>query len=285
MNKLDKLSNILICPKCKADLKMTADEFICIDCQSRFKHDQSRIFLTVGDNYLPEINDKTIFEIKLFLKKFPYLYKFLCYFFGAPLVGSSPYKFIESFTATSTILNIGSGPKVVRKDVINLDIYPFPNVDLVADAGNIPIKNSSADAIICESLIEHVKNPPALISELYRILKPKGRIYLVAPFILSFHSSPNDFYRWTDQGLTELFLNAGFVNIKITVLYGPTSSLINIFSEWLAILLSFNSQNIHNFLYILFYTILSPIKFLDFILAKFNSSKNSALGFGITAEK
>jgi len=285
MSKAEKIEQIIICPNCAIGLKPADAGLTCPNCNLNYKRDQNKIFLTANQGYSPELTDEAIFKIKLFFKKFPHCYKLLCYFFGAPIVGESPNKFLKSFTADSVLLNIGSGPKVIRDDVINLDIYPFQNVDLVANASVLPIKSACVDAIICESLIEHLENPSALVAELHRVLKPGGKVYLVAPFILSFHSSPNDFYRWTDQGLSALFAHAGFSAISVKPLYGPTSSLVNILSEWLAILFSFNSQHIHNFCYLFFYTILSPIKFLDFILVKFESAKNSALGFSITAAK
>jgi SAM-dependent methyltransferase len=132
-------------------------------------------------------------------------------------------------------------------------------------------------------LIEHLDSPEKLIQEIKRITKPQGMLYLVAPFILGFHSSPNDYYRWTDQGLIKLLRD--FFEVKIEIIYGPTTAFTQVLSEWLAILFSFNSKTMHNILFITFMTIFTPIKYLDYLIGNFSSAKNIALGFLATAKK
>jgi SAM-dependent methyltransferase len=284
MNKTQKMVKILSCPKCQGNFSRHNGSISCDRCQSSFNIEKEKIVLIPFNDYTPEENDKIIFRVKQQLKKFPRMYKVLCYL-TAPIVGLSAYQFARRFSIDQTVINVGSGTKIIRPDIINLDIYPYNNVDIVADAGVLPINSDSADAIICESLIEHINDPELLVGELFRVLKKDGGIYLVAPFIQSFHSSPNDFQRWTDQGLIALLAKKGFQKIKAGVLYGPTSSLINIFAEWLAILVSFNSQFLHDLIFLIINSILFPIKLIDFALAKFNTAKNSALGFYIVAKK
>lgn len=224
-----------------------------------------------------------IFGLKQIFKKIPFLYNILCYVFGAFPTAISPKKFIKQFNENKIILSIGSGPKIIRNDLINIDIFPYKNVDIVASAENLPINDSCVDAIICESLIEHLNHPDKLISEINRILKPDGYIYLVSPFIIGFHSSPNDYTRWTKEGLEKLFSN--FKNIKIDVIYGPSSALANIASEWLAILFSFNIKILYSLMLILFTILLTPIRLFDFVLSHYSFSKNISLGFLIIAQK
>lgn len=46
---------------------------------------------------------------------------------------------------------------------------------------NLPYKDNSFDKIICSEVIEHINNDKKAISELYRVLKPKGTIVVTVP--------------------------------------------------------------------------------------------------------
>ena len=62
---------------------------------------------------------------------------------------------------TKIIVNLGSGPIVLqnRKDIINIDIFAFNEVDIVADGIDLPIKDHSVDVIFNTAMLEHVANP------------------------------------------------------------------------------------------------------------------------------
>lgn len=45
-------------------------------------------------------------------------------------------------------------------------------------AESLPFKNSSFDFANLSEVIEHVQDPPKVLSELYRVLKPEGRAYV-----------------------------------------------------------------------------------------------------------
>jgi SAM-dependent methyltransferase len=63
--------------------------------------------------------------------------------------------------------------------------------------------------------LEHVEYPQKVIKEFYRILKPKGKLFLTAPLAWRLHSEPYHFYNFTKYGLESLFKNAGFKVIFI----------------------------------------------------------------------
>ena len=46
---------------------------------------------------------------------------------------------------------------------------------------NLPFKDEIFDLIICHTVIEHVKNVKIVLSEMKRVLSPKGLIHLEAP--------------------------------------------------------------------------------------------------------
>ena len=95
------------------------------------------------------------------------------------------------------ILNIGSGPFKLEENFINIDITPYNNVNVVADATQLPFKNKSVDAIINIVILEHVPEPERVVDEMYRVIKNRGVIYTHIPFMQGFHASPHDYKRWT----------------------------------------------------------------------------------------
>jgi SAM-dependent methyltransferase len=280
-----KIVNNLICIECGGKLELESGRFICAVCKKEYPIIDNKLQTTRNSiNDSNEIKKDFIFNnLKSFFKKYPKIYHIIYLLFGACFVGKSPKKLIKNIDSDKIILNLGSGPKKIRKDVINIDFYPFANVDIVADIHNLPIKDNSADVIINEAVLEHDKNPQSMILEMYRILKPDGLIYVTVPFIASFHSSPNDYYRWTKEGLREV-LNV-FQELKIGVICGPTSAMLSIFNEWLATFLSFGFKYLHQFLLILFTIISSPLKLLDYLISKFPSAQNIAFGFYYIGKK
>lgn len=53
--------------------------------------------------------------------------------------------------------------------------------DFVSDLMFIPVKDSSVDFIICLHILEHIKDDLKAIRELWRIIKPNGKIVLMVP--------------------------------------------------------------------------------------------------------
>jgi len=80
------------------------------------------------------------------------------------------------------LLNLGAGKKL-RSDSINVDITPYPGIDMVVNAeGNSwPWKANSIDGIYVSHLLEHLKDPERFIKRCHRILKPGGFLRIAAP--------------------------------------------------------------------------------------------------------
>jgi hypothetical protein len=96
------------------------------------------------------------------------------------------------------------------------------------------------------------------------------------------HAAPNDFARFTPNGLLELFKE--FKNCDVTIGAGPSSGFAWVLQEWLALVFSFGSEKLYKILYFLFFTV-TPIKFLDILLSKHPMASKISSGFTITAFK
>ncbi len=230
-----------------------------------------------------DIDRSAVSVLKSFFKKFPKLYYYLAYFFGGRQVNMTAKKFVEQILPGKIIINIGSGTKILREDVINIDFYPFPGVQLVSRAEDIPFSDNIVDAVVCDNVLEHTKRPELIIKEINRVLKPGGKVYVGVPFIINYHSSPHDFHRWTAEGLREL-MNI-FAEDELKIACGPTSALAAILAEWLAIALSFNINFLYNIFVIILTIALAPLKLLDYIFSYYQSAVNIAYGFYFVGRK
>lgn len=104
------------------------------------------------------------------------------------------YKFAKKYLSNKKILEIGCGgsdrtklfynvsDKVTGIDIINRvkkehkKKFNF----VLADALNLPFKNSSFDAVVSFDVIEHV-NDVAMLSEVFRVCKKNGWLFLGTP--------------------------------------------------------------------------------------------------------
>lgn len=221
-------------------------------------------------------------RIKNFVKKWPLLYHLIRVLIapgsgaiGGPSVGKILKKaFGNSDLTDKIILNLGSGTRRLHKEIINIDVYPFENVDIVADIKNIPIRDGACDMVICDSVLEHVGEVGIAIQEITRVIKKGGYLYVTVPFIYPFHASPNDYYRWTQNGIKKIF--QGFTPLVTGISAGPAAALHGLLSHMMALLFSFYSERAYYLLLYFFMAIFAPLKILDIIFNIFPKSHEIA---------
>jgi len=222
--------------------------------------------------------------LKSFLKQFPILYYTVWHIFCPVLMLVNGPRKIRKFIKPSTqILDIGSGPERLGKDFINVDVFPFPEVDIVADASVLPFRAGSIDAMVSESVFEHVPDATRFASEMVRVLAPGGYIYVSAPFIHPYHTSPDDFNRWTMSGLRYLFRDLEIVESGVRT--GPWSALLMFLANWLGVLLSFGSRKIAPFITHVLFLVIGPLKFLDLLFMWIPGSEVVATHLYVIAKK
>ena len=98
--------------------------------------------------------------------------------------------------------------------------WDYSKVSLLADLVSIPLADGVFDTVLNIQVLEHVPDPQAVVCELFRVLKPGGRLYLTAPQGWHEHQSPNDYFRFTKYALRKLVENAGFADVGIEPLGG-----------------------------------------------------------------
>jgi SAM-dependent methyltransferase len=228
-------------------------------------------------------------RVQHILKSYGRLYYLLIKIFSPvfvnPVSQKKIRKVLEACDEKSIILNLGSGPNHFfnRKDIINVDLFAFKEVDMVADVAALPVEDESVDLIINVAMLEHVADPKRVVREMYRILRKGGKIICYLPFMVPFHAAPNDFQRWTAAGIRDLF--SSFQHLDVSIGCGPTSGMLWVFQEWLSILFSFGSRTVHDLFFLALMMFTAPVKLLDVLMVKFPCSDRIASGFYVIAEK
>jgi SAM-dependent methyltransferase len=87
---------------------------------------------------------------------------------------------------------------------------PYAPATHVCDLSAIPVEGSWFDYVVFNQVMEHLSDPGAVLDELFRVLRPGGKMIYSGPLFFEEHEVPYDFYRYTQYGLRHLFGRAGF---------------------------------------------------------------------------
>ncbi len=276
--------SIIQCYDCgSSEVSFDDTKMHCSSCNSDFAVRGDKIvFTNLGDDDVSNSLDK----IKYFVKKNPKFYIFLMDLispvYRRDKVLKNLIKDVES-NGDLVAINLGAGNSNISDSVSNIDIFPYENVNISCDIGQLPLKDNSVDVIFNIAVLEHVPDPEKVVSEIYRVLKPGGIVYSRLPFIQGFHASPWDFGRRTREGMKVLYKE--FEIKKLNNLGGPTSGMLWVVQEWLAIVLSLGSKRLHMFWFMLLLVLTWPIKFLDVLLVHHPLAHNITSGFILLGEK
>ncbi|MBC8235031.1 methyltransferase domain-containing protein [bacterium] len=287
---------LLACPECYGDLYECGEKLKCATCNCEYVIRQGVPFLLTHESnerikqfvkthliHGGQGSNKVFIRLK---NRFPSMSLIFDAIYPPPptvnIIPKQTYceiaHLLEKVGKHGIILNIGSGEKTSagwklwkhlspesQAEVINIDIAPFANVNVVADALRLPFKDASASCMIIQSVLEHIPEPLSLISEIARVTKIGGCVYAEIPFIQGFHPDPNDYQRYTFTGIQHIFSNY-FKEIRSGVSIGPTSALCWILREYLSMLT--NSEGFSLFIKFISSWFLAPFRYLDYFMAK-----------------
>lgn len=128
----------------------------------------------------------------------------------------------------SILLSIGGGPTRAHPRLVNLNIAPFDNVEIVATVYLLPFDEGTVDGIHCEAVLEHLELPEVAVKEMFRVLRLGGEVYAATPFLQVFHGYPDHFQNFTLHGHIRLFERAGFEVLDSGTAVGPSFALMDL---------------------------------------------------------
>ena len=157
-------------------------------------------------------------------------------------------KCIDIFTSSQVVLDIGEGlrarkvegnrydPKrawlqeyIAKVDYKVMDPVPDYKPDIVGDIHQMPFEENSLEAIICLAVLEHVRNPLKAMDEMYRTLRPGGKLLLYVPFLYYYHAYPGyygDYWRFTTDSLE--MMAEPFTKHELTSVRLPLETLVRL---------------------------------------------------------
>lgn len=96
--------------------------------------------------------------------------------------------------------------------------------DIFADGACLPLADASVDAVACLEVLEHVREPQAMLAEIARVLRPGGHAWISVPFLYPVHDAPHDYQRYTLHGLRLAVEKAG---LQVAAVERTGSAVVN----------------------------------------------------------
>lgn len=139
-------------------------------------------------------------------------------------------EFIKS--TDGLVLNLSAGGSDFKcENIVELEYSIFRNTDIVADAHFLPFRDGMFAGCICMNAFEHYRNPQDVMSEIHRILKPEGRLFLHTAGLQPLHEAPFHFYNVTRYGLKEWLKDFEILDLSVSANFNPVYGISWIASE------------------------------------------------------
>ncbi|MCK4386496.1 MAG: methyltransferase domain-containing protein [Candidatus Pacebacteria bacterium] len=139
---------------------------------------------------------------------------------GRILMNKYCQKYLGAISGKTIDFGSGKNPsyiKYLKKDIklTRTDYNNNKNPDLVIDLNKkIELGDGLFDNAIFLNTVYILENPTSSLKEIYRILKPRGKLFMTFPLVFNEASEPVDYWRWTSQGIDKVLRQAGFEYIK-----------------------------------------------------------------------
>lgn len=279
------LRAILVCPACRGTLAFGETAIVCQVCALQYPIRQDVPILIAPDSPFRTQSGDSISLTNQVDSAPSWSRRLLRAFFGfnPPLttwIDRTMFKHLNLCTEDMLILNLGSGVGQFDQAIgshlrmINLDVTLRKHVDLLADAHKLPFADQSLDAVYSNAVLEHVQRPWKVSEEIYRVLRPGGKVFINVPFLNIIHDE-HDYFRFTDRGLDILF--SDFKKVDGGVSAGPSAFLGPFLVEY--VLCFIPGRYFKILVRPLLHLLAWPLKYLDFLIRSSSSLRLTADAF------
>jgi SAM-dependent methyltransferase len=131
-----------------------------------------------------------------------------------------------------TVLDYGCGDKPYEwmfqkkfEQYIGVDLAATEAADyvMIEPDSKLPVNDQSIDLVLSTQVLEHVKDTSNYLQETHRVLRANGYLLLSTHGVWPYHPCPNDYWRWTIDGLQLIIQQAGFEILETQSVFGPLS--------------------------------------------------------------
>jgi SAM-dependent methyltransferase len=89
-------------------------------------------------------------------------------------------------------------------------------LDVQADGARLPLRAASFRWALCSEVLEHVRDPRAVLAEMFRVLAPGGKLVATVPFLFRVHADPVDVGRYTEFFWRTTLKEIGYTKLQVT---------------------------------------------------------------------
>jgi len=123
-------------------------------------------------------------------------------------------------------LNIGAGGTLAKVPrCIEMEYSVYRNTDVVGDAHELPFKDNVFEAVVAFNVFEHLREPTKAAHEIFRVLKPGGKVMIHTAFLQPLHEEPVHFYNATKYGVLEWFSDFEVKDCQVSWNFNPAFTL------------------------------------------------------------
>ena len=141
------------------------------------------------------------------------------------------------------VLDVGCGVKPYypffapyADSYVGIDVVENPAADLLGGVEALPVADGSFDVVLFTQVLEHCDDPARAVAELRRVTAPGGRVLASTHGVQVYHPSPQDYWRWTHEGLRRLFEENGeWSSLDVDPAGGTASCLAMLISTFVEI--------------------------------------------------
>ncbi len=102
---------------------------------------------------------------------------------------------------------------------------------LLDEDGSVPLPAGSFDIVLSTQVLEHVADPSAYLVECFRLLRPGGTLVLTTHGIMYLHRDPQDYWRWTCDGLARIVQRAGLDVVEMRGVLGLAAAALQLLQD------------------------------------------------------
>jgi len=120
----------------------------------------------------------------------------------------------EALASNEPVLELGAGvDKCDLPHLVKTDAFLYStDLHCLVDAHSMPFPDNTFGYVYSLAVFEHLHSPWIAADEIFRVLKPGGKVFVLTAFMQHMHGFPNHYFNMTVSGLQRIF--SGFEVIQ-----------------------------------------------------------------------